>query len=108
MKATALQTDIASLFDSEFDRDEQLQLSPRCLNTFAQPIRRNGSTWKRRARTMKAGPDGARFREVAGVFGGGGGNRTRVRRPSTVRTTCLAWFFNAFALRPPTGRLTLG
>jgi len=41
-------------------------------------------------------------------IGGGGGNRTRVRRPSTVRTTCLAWFFNAFALRPPTGRLTLG
>src|SRR5438094_10175219 len=24
-------------------------------------------------------------------IGGGGGNRTRVRKPYTVRTTCLAW-----------------
>jgi hypothetical protein len=27
------------------------------------------------------------------VCGGGGGNRTRVRKPYTVRTTCLAWLF---------------
>jgi len=27
--------------------------------------------------------------------GGGGGNRTRVRKPSTVRTTCLAWLFGS-------------
>src|ERR671933_272560 len=27
--------------------------------------------------------------------GGGGENRTRVRRPSTVRTTCLAWLFGS-------------
>src|SRR5258707_15281036 len=26
-------------------------------------------------------------------IGGGGGNRTRVRKPYTVRTTCLAWLF---------------
>src|SRR6185312_11027607 len=26
-------------------------------------------------------------------IGGGGGNRTRVRKSSTVRTTCLAWLF---------------
>jgi len=27
------------------------------------------------------------------AFGGGGENRTRVRKSSTVRTTCLAWLF---------------
>ena len=27
--------------------------------------------------------------------GGGGENRTRVRKPSTVRTTCLAWLFES-------------
>src|SRR5258708_19012646 len=26
-------------------------------------------------------------------IGGGGGNRTRGRKPYTVRTTCLAWLF---------------
>ena len=29
------------------------------------------------------------------LIGGGGGNRTRVRKPSTVRTTCLAWSFGS-------------
>src|SRR4051812_41744959 len=28
-----------------------------------------------------------------GGIGGGGGNRTRVRKPYAVRTTCLAWLF---------------
>ena len=32
---------------------------------------------------------------VALLFGGGGGNRTRVRKSSTVRTTCLAWLFGS-------------
>ena len=38
------------------------------------------------------------------VNGGGGGNRTRVRKSSTVRTTCLAWLFGsrlALANRQP-------
>src|SRR5688572_21230045 len=30
---------------------------------------------------------------LIGGIGGGGGNRTRVRKSSTVRTTCLAWVF---------------
>ena len=35
-------------------------------------------------------------------FGGGGGNRTRVRKPYTAGTTCLAWSFES---RPaPAGR----
>jgi len=68
------------------------------------------SSPKRQANRTEARRDGfARlFAAQPWVCGGGGGNRTRVRKPSTVRTTCLAWFFNAFALRPPTGRLTLG
>ena len=36
---------------------------------------------------------------MARVSGGGGGNRTRVRKPYTVRTTCLAWLFE-FRLAP--------
>src|SRR4051812_35672760 len=58
--------------------------------------------------TMKTPPGRMALRVVILVVGGGGGNRTRVHGPSTVRTTCLAWLFSAFALRPPTGRLTLG
>src|SRR6185503_7332225 len=34
-----------------------------------------------------------RFRLFIRGIGGGGGNRTRVRKPLTVRTTCLAWSF---------------
>ena len=41
------------------------------------------------------------------VIGGGGGNRTRVRKPSTGSTTCLAWLFD-LARHPPTGRLMQG
>src|SRR6267143_3004868 len=44
-------------------------------------------------RTMKTAPRGRRFLDFRGGSGGGGGNRTRVRKPSTVRTTCLAWLF---------------
>ena len=40
-------------------------------------------------------------------IGGGGGNRTRVRKPSTGSTTCLAWLFD-LARHPPTGRLMQG
>lgn len=40
-------------------------------------------------------------------IGGAGGNRTRVRKPSTGSTTCLAWLFD-FARHPPTGRLVQG
>src|SRR5712691_10543261 len=29
------------------------------------------------------------------LFGGGGGSRTRVRKPSAVRPTCLAWSFGS-------------
>src|SRR5690242_21773343 len=36
--------------------------------------------------------------------GGGGGNRTRVRKPYTVSTTCVARSFD-LAAHPPTGRL---
>ena len=32
---------------------------------------------------------------VGCLIGGGGGNRTRVRKSSTVRTTCLAWLFGS-------------
>ena len=38
----------------------------------------------------KTAAKGSRF-----IFGGGGGNRTRVRKPSTVRSTCLAWLFGS-------------
>jgi len=41
------------------------------------------------------------------VIGGGGGNRTRVRKSSTVSPTCLARSFD-LALRPPAGGLMLG
>src|SRR5688572_4012929 len=44
-------------------------------------------------RAMKTTRPGGGFRVVIGGIGGGGGNRTRVREPSTVRTTCLAWLF---------------
>ena len=44
---------------------------------------------------------------VAFRFGGGGGNRTRVRKPSTGSTTCLAWLFD-LTRHPPTGRLMQG
>src|SRR5947209_3433100 len=37
-------------------------------------------------------PGGRSGMLIKGV-GGGGGNRTRVRKPYTVRTTCLAWLF---------------
>ena len=40
-------------------------------------------------------------------FGGGGGNRTRVRKPSTVSPTCLAWPFD-LTLQPPAGGLMSG
>ncbi len=43
--------------------------------------------------TMKTGLREPAFKRYLGVCGGGGGNRTRVREPSTVRTTCLAWLF---------------
>src|SRR5688572_22018621 len=43
--------------------------------------------------TMKTGLRGPAFECYLGVCGGGGGNRTRVRKPYTVRTTCLAWLF---------------
>lgn len=37
------------------------------------------------------------------VFGGGGGNRTRVRKPSAIGPTCLARFI-VFSLPPPKGQ----
>jgi len=40
-------------------------------------------------------------------IGGGGGNRTRVRKSSTVSSTCLAWSFDLTA-HPPAGKLVLG
>ena len=41
---------------------------------------------------------------AVGCSGGGGGNRTRVRKPYTVSTTCVARSFD-LARQPPTGRL---
>jgi hypothetical protein len=40
-------------------------------------------------------------------IGGGGGNRTRVRKSSTVSSTYLAMLFN-LTWHPSTGRLTTG
>ena len=37
-------------------------------------------------------------------IGGGGGNRTRVRKSSAVSSTCIAWSFNLI-VDPPTGRM---
>ena len=39
--------------------------------------------------------------------GGGGGNRTRVRKYYTVGTTCLAWPFD-LTVQPPAGGLMIG
>src|SRR5258706_3012794 len=50
-------------------------------------------------RDRQVGEGGEAVRREGGVavtdrkYGGGGGNRTRVRKSSTVRTTCLAWLF---------------
>ena len=44
---------------------------------------------------LPASPNKKATAGVAFLFGGGGGNRTRVRKPSTVRTTCLAWSFES-------------
>jgi len=41
---------------------------------------------------------------IVSVNGGGGGNRTRVRKSSTASSTYLAWLFD-LAADPPTGRL---
>src|SRR3954468_17162758 len=37
--------------------------------------------------------------DCAAMIGGGGGNRTRVRKPYTVRTTCLARLFELHLAR---------
>jgi hypothetical protein len=44
---------------------------------------------------------------VAFLIGGGGGNRTRVRKSSTVSSTYLAMLFS-LTWRPSTGGLTTG
>ena len=41
------------------------------------------------------------------LIGGGGGNRTRVRKPSTVSSTYLAMLFS-LTRHPPTGGLMTG
>ena len=41
------------------------------------------------------------------LIGGDGGNRTRVRKPSTDSSTYLAMLFN-LTWQPPTGRLMTG
>ncbi len=49
----------------------------------------------------------ASLEAVKGVSGGGGGNRTRVRKSSTASSTYLAWLFD-FAAGTPTGKLARG
>ena len=44
---------------------------------------------------------------TGGINGGGGGNRTRVRKSSTASSTYLAMLFN-FTWHPPTGGLMTG
>jgi hypothetical protein len=44
---------------------------------------------------------------LGGIDGGGGGNRTRVRKSSTVSSTYLAMLFS-LTWRPSTGGLTTG
>src|SRR5690606_5711127 len=98
---------------------------PRCgLCGLHASFRERGRREKTAGREWKVAPDGAigrmpksagfrrNPREHAGVgaigqektptengwgfiIGGGGGNRTRVRKSSTVRTTCLAWSFGS-------------
>src|SRR4030088_2164566 len=48
---------------------------------------------------MKKAPSAGAWKDRILQDGGGGGNRTRVRKPYTVRTTCLAWLFE-FRLEP--------
>ena len=45
--------------------------------------------------------------QTGSAFGGGGGNRTRVRKSSTVSSTYLAWLFD-LAAGTPTGGLANG
>lgn len=41
------------------------------------------------------------------MIGGGGGNRTRVRKSSAISSTCLAWSI-ILTVDPPTGRMIHG
>src|SRR5207248_6003879 len=69
------------------------------MASVSRPARTFSMTWcwpGRNTRTPKvrnARASAPCFAFFTPEIGGGGGNRTRVRKPYTVRTTCLAWLF---------------
>ena len=74
---------------------------PRCARPSEQCSlsRTRGASHPRRPYQIKTAPHGVPF-----LFGGGGGNRTPVRKPSTVSSTYLAVSFD-LTRNTPTGRL---
>ena len=67
--------------------------------------RRLGAKPRQHRGNRKKNPN--RIRVGISHYGGGGGNRTRVRKPSTGSSTCLASSFDLTCIPPP-GRLATG